>query len=1466
MISPSSASVLPVDIIVPVFRGLDETIACLESVLSAPNAQAFELVVIDDCTPETAISDYLKTLSETRQITLIRNECNLGFVASANRGMALHCDRDVVLLNSDTEVANNWLERLQRCAYAQDKIGTVTPFSNNATICSYPIYCAENSLPVGFDLARLDAIFSSVNDGQFEDIPTAVGFCMYIRRACLDAVGLFDADAFGRGYGEENDFSRRIVAAGWRNVVCADTFVYHAGGVSFSDERKTLQERASATMERLHPGYGAMVKRFIEHDPLLRFRYAVDRSLSLTAGVSRVRTGPAQLHITHDLGGGAIKWLKDYCNAEDERVNLVLKPWTHSHAYGDGLALYVRADAERPLRFWRFDVPIQATVMHHSDYRQIIAEIVAVYHVDAVLVSSLLGHSLDALETGKPTVIVCHDYFPYCPAINLYFDGICQSCEPARLRNCADRNQDYNPFLAFGGQDRLEIRDAYLDRVVSLGLPLICPSESVRDNLIRLNDRFKQARFHVIPHGSDDFLSCREAVIHTPGERLRILVLGQMSVAKGSRLLLAVLDDLTQFADVYLLGCGEVGEMFRYRSGVHVVRRYEATELSGHVAAIRPHVGLLTSVCAETYGYTLTELFRMGIPPVAVRAGSHAERILHGETGLLVNAVPDDIVAMMRELLSDKQAVLARIASNLRSMGFRSAVEMVRDYREVLSKAHSSVPAGIFQDVKMKFEDSFSGGVRDDQALLMADMWKELKSLRLSAGLLGDTHERLDRRCRELGVEIANLQSDLTSREQAIHDQAKQLQDFDKLVQDRNGALAELEHQVAFQNAELNAMRASTSWRVTKIIRLVGGLMPRIRLLGRCLAPLVRHPRHTPSALRGLLVAWRHGGLPSLKGALLHLPSIENLDRRWSEYQGSFDSARAEILRRIDAMPELPLISVLVPIWETPEHMLRQMLQSVVDQLYPNWQLCIADDGSKQSHVRRVLEEYAASDARIILAPGLGNFGVSHASNRALAKADGVFTVLLDHDDTLEPQALFRVAESILAEAPDMLYSDEILVSGADQHIMQMVLRPAFSPEYLRAHPYIVHMVGFRTSLLRDIGGFDESLKISQDYDLILRASERARRIVHIPEVLYRWRIHSSSAGHALKNRVMDVSRAALGRHLERCGESGHVNDGPVFNFFDVRHPLQKDVRVAIIIPTKNHGDLLRQCIESFRWSIRHVNYDIVVVDHDSDDLSTRAYLNDLAPDVRVLRYSGDFNFSAINNWAISELPDRYSHFLLCNNDIEALHEGWLERLVEQGQKPDVGIVGALLYYPDGETIQHAGVCVGLRGPAEHYAKFLRPVGIGQKMAAVGRMAICHEVSAVTAACLLISKVAYDEVGGMDESIVVGFGDVDLCLKVLEKGYRIVFNPYAALLHHESITRGTNMLHPEDTARFMARWGAFVAAGDPYYHPGFSSESTSWEFASPLRFNVDIGRRLFERDNLHGRQSIRISPPAEQSV
>lgn len=519
-----------------------------------------------------------------------------------------------------------------------------------------------------------------------------------------------------------------------------------------------------------------------------------------------------------------------------------------------------------------------------------------------------------------------------------------------------------------------------------------------------------------------------------------------------------------------------------------------------------------------------------------------------------------------------------------------------------------------------------------------------------------------------------------------------------------------------------------------------------------------------------------------------------------------------------------PKISIITPVLNTREEWLRSSIESVLHQIYDNWELCIADDGSDQPHIRETLNCYQQKDARIKVKYLNENQGVSGASNEALAMANGEFIGFLDHDDQLRPNALYEVVLMLNRNASaDFIYSDEILISKRGKPVFAY-FRPDFSLDYMLSHCYIVHFVVIRASILKKIGGFRAEFKVSQDYDLFLRVLSQTRNVLHIPKILYRWRQYESSTGHLLKERVMESSRRALQDFADREGIKGVVWGTKNFNFFRLKRDILDRPKISIIIPTKDRIDLLKRCIESIQNRSSYDNYEIIIVDNMSQEEETAAYLDGLGKsyeNCRIIKFNEKFNYSKLNNYA-AEFA-RGEHLLFLNNDIEVLNSDWLEAMLEQSQRDEIGCVGAKLLYPD-RKIQHVGVVVGWGGRAEHIYKWLHSNDIGY----MGHFVSIRNYSAVTAACMMLRKSIFNEVGGFDERFEIGFGDVDLCLRVRELGYENLFTPYAELLHYESATRGRSFSfdpHPNDTKRFIERWQEYIKGGDPYYNPNLPLDS-----------------------------------------
>ncbi len=561
---------------------------------------------------------------------------------------------------------------------------------------------------------------------------------------------------------------------------------------------------------------------------------------------------------------------------------------------------------------------------------------------------------------------------------------------------------------------------------------------------------------------------------------------------------------------------------------------------------------------------------------------------------------------------------------------------------------------------------------------------------------------------------------------------------------------------------------------------------------------------------------------------------------RWAREHDTITPPQREALRaRAAALADGPLISVLMPCYNPDPQFLRAAIASVQAQLYGRWQLCIADDASPAPEVRQVLEACQASDPRIQVVFRPKNGHISAASNSALELVQGEWIALMDHDDLLPEDALLRVAECVRAHPrAQLVYSDEDKVDDQG-HRSDPYFKPDWNLDLFRSHNMFSHLGVLRTALVREVGGFRQGLEGSQDWDLVLRCVERIApsQIVHIPRVLYHWRIHVQSTAKSMdaKPYAAVAGERALDEHFQRLGiqaKAEYLGYG-----YRVRYALPSPPPlVSLIIPTRNALALVRQCIESIQRRTEYPNWEIILVDNGSDDPAALAYFERLAqqPNLRVLRDDRPFNYSALNNQAVAMA--RGELVALVNNDIEVMSPGWLSEMVSLAMQPGVGAVGARLWYPD-MTLQHGGVILGPGGCAVHAHKAL-PRGLNGY---AGRAALIQSFSAVTAACLVVRKSLYVQVGGLDEvNLSVAFNDVDFCLRLREAGYRNVWTPYAELLHHESATRGEDVA-PEKRERFerelafmQQRWGALIDH-DPAYSPNLTLLLEDFSLAWPPR-------------------------------
>jgi GT2 family glycosyltransferase len=547
---------------------------------------------------------------------------------------------------------------------------------------------------------------------------------------------------------------------------------------------------------------------------------------------------------------------------------------------------------------------------------------------------------------------------------------------------------------------------------------------------------------------------------------------------------------------------------------------------------------------------------------------------------------------------------------------------------------------------------------------------------------------------------------------------------------------------------------------------------------------------------------------------------IDQQYQGWLKANGLGPERRAAVSAGVAALAERPLVSLLMPVYDVEERWLRKAVGSVSAQMYPHWELCAVDDASPSPHVRAVLAELAAADPRIRVRLLDRNEGICGASNHALQLAQGDFVGLLDHDDVLQEDALYEVVRR-LNDTPDadLVYSDQDVGDSRGRRIGPL-FKPDWSPDLLLSMNYITHFSVYRRSLVLDVGGFRKGFEGAQDYDLLLRVTERARTVAHVPRPLYSWVQSKASvaANPQAKPYAHEAGRRALAEALVRRGIDGEVLDGYGAPYrYRVKRRLKGRPLVSIVIPTRDNVDLLRACIESLETRTAYDNFEILVVDNDSRDPATLEYLSGSRH--RVVRYPHPFDYARINN--VGAAAAKGEQLLFLNDDTAALEPSWLEAMVEHAQRPEVGAVGAKLLFPDG-TIQHAGIVVGLQGKAGH-AFWGFP---GDHPGYYDFARVIRNYSAVTGACLLTRKAVFDEVDGFDEAFAVSYNDVDLCLRMRQRGYWIVYTPYAALRHHQSASRG-----PYDPAGdrkyedlLRARWGQVIADGDPFYNPGLTRE------------------------------------------
>ena len=583
----------------------------------------------------------------------------------------------------------------------------------------------------------------------------------------------------------------------------------------------------------------------------------------------------------------------------------------------------------------------------------------------------------------------------------------------------------------------------------------------------------------------------------------------------------------------------------------------------------------------------------------------------------------------------------------------------------------------------------------------------------------------------------------------------------------------------------------------------------------------------------------RVGQYGSLKGVLRKLDAKKiEFGARSQHGTASFPNEEEAGRQRDTKFSRNIKFSILVPLYNTPEKFLRQAVDSVREQTYGNWQLCLAD-GSDAEHgdVERICREYASEDVRIYYRKLPANEGISGNTNACLSMAAGDYIGLFDHDDVLHPSVLYEYMKAICDQGADYIYCDEATFKG-NKTIDDMItlhFKPDFAPDNLRANNYICHFSVFDKRLLEGTELFRSQFDGSQDHDMILRLTSRAKHIVHVPKLLYYWRSHAGSvaADIGAKSYAIEAAKGAVAAHLQEQGyKNFEISSTKAFEtIFQIKYEIQGSPRVSIVIPNKDHIEDLRRCITSILEKSTYDNYEIIVVENNSTTEEIFDYYKQIQenPNIRVITYEGDFNYSKINNLGVSHAQGDY--ILLLNNDTQVITLDWIEELLMYAQRGDVGAVGAKLFYED-RTIQHAGVVLGLgqhrTAGHSHYRVSSNNLGY------MGRLCYAQNVMAVTGACLMMRKDVFDKLGGLDENFAGSLNDVDLCVRAWKAGYINVFTPFAELYHVESVSRGMDdqgekaQRYNKESEAFRLKWKEVLEAGDPYYNPNFSLDRSDF--------------------------------------
>ena len=1027
---------------------------------------------------------------------------------------------------------------------------------------------------------------------------------------------------------------------------------------------------------------------------------------------------------------------------------------------------------------------------------------------------------------GIPTVVTLHDLWTTCARIHRqhrlgYF---CQQPpSPSLCVSCVEKRpwqQDENVRQA------IALRQEQIAKELDAARIIIVPSTSHQQLLSSLSD-LPADRMRVLPHGSLVRLMPasleKNGATRFPDRPLRLAYWGYLVHHKGVHLLLEAVKRLPTPSAVEVVLAGVApdpqyfAELQTLAQGLSVTFQgpYQPLDL----VRLEVDLAVFPSLAYESYGFVLDEAFQLGLPVLVSDRGAFATRA--GAAGLAFTAGDANALAHRIEEILQTPSVVEEMRRHVASRVSPTMEEHVRAL-EALYQEALQLPAReavtFSAPTTRRLATLYTRVATNDQEIvtLNQDLQQHRSGLEQRDAALAQRDASLAQKEEALRQQEARHQQELAHQQVLLHQEQEERQRHQEMQrQQEQNHRQEIKRLNTQLEEETVKVRAFEEW-FRKFSRGIGW-----RILSRgyhfrehFLAPPGTRRGKVYDLFKRTSVTYADGGMTKVIAKTRHrLDSVARADpyQFWLEQNALTPQHVRQLAAAARAFAYQPTISIVTPVYNTAEIWLRKAIESVQNQIYPHWELCMCDDGSTADHVARVLTEYSQRDKRIRVIMRAQNGGISAASNDALSLASGEFVGLLDHDDELTPDALFEVVK-LLNEKPelDFVYTDEDKLS-IDGRRVEPFFKPDWSPDLLHSMNYITHFSVMRRSLVEEVGGFTEGLDGSQDHDLFFRLTEKTQKIGHIAKPLYSWRkIPGSAATDTQAKPYAHIAgERALVQHLRRQGIAAEVEPGLVSpSHRRVRYQIIGQPLISIIIPIRDKVELLQRCLASIEEKTTYRHFEIIIVDNQSEKPKTLAYLDQLPH--TVVKAPGPFNYSHINNVGVAHARGEFVLFL--NNDMEVIAEEWLTALLEHAQRSSVGAVGAKLLYPD-QTIQHVGVIVGVGGVGGHV--FLRLPEDSTHY--FGLFQVVRNYSAVTAACMMMRKSVFDEVGGFDEKVEVVYNDIDLCLRIREKGYLIVYTPYALLYHFESSTRKT--LHPlNDEMYVRKRWAKVFQEGDPYYN------------------------------------------------